>query len=242
MLNMSKLISSIKMDLGVYGMALPFDNPDEVFRDVLELKTIPTFSQFQPYYIPLKMDLDKAVEIEKNLQYTIYELPDVFADSEILFVKKLEEDLDSFAHGYLDTGALMGGISWEDMMMGQANANLASIAMPATTFEYIAPNKIKIFNDSFMYSRKVRLEIAVQHSNNLSTISKTAEYSFTKLATLDIKMMLYNNLKHYNDLQTAYGNINLKIDDWSNAESERTELLREWEDTYHMDITQFIIL
>lgn len=242
MLNMSKLISSIKMDLGVYGMALPFDNPDEVFRDVLELKTIPTFSQFQPYYIPLKMDLDKAVEIEKNLQYTIYELPDVFADSEILFVKKLEEDLDSFAHGYLDTGALMGGISWGDMMMGQANANLASIAMPATTFEYIAPNKIKIFNDSFMYSRKVRLEIAVQHSNNLSTISKTAEYSFTKLATLDIKMMLYNNLKHYNDLQTAYGNINLKIDDWSNAESERTELLREWEDTYHMDITQFIIL
>lgn len=242
MLNMSKLISSIKMDLGVYGMALPFDNPDEVFRDVLELKTIPTFSQFQPYYIPLKMDLDKSVEIEKNLQYTIYELPDVFDDSEILFVKKLEEDLDSFAHGYLDTAALMGGISWGDMMMGQANSNLASIAMPAVTFEYIAPNKIKIFNDSFMYSRKVRLEIAVQHSNNLSTISKTAEYSFTKLATLDIKMMLYNNLKHYNDLQTAYGNINLKIDDWSNAESERVDLLREWEETYHMDITQFIII
>lgn len=242
MLNMSKLISSIKMDLGVYGMALPFDNPDEVFRDVLELKTIPTFSQFQPYYIPLRMDLDKSVEIEKNLQYTIYELPDVFGDSEILFVKKLEEDLDSFAHGYLDTGALMGGVSWGDMMMGQANSNLASIAMPAVTFEYIAPNKIKIFNDSFMYSRKIRLEIAVQHSNNLSTISKTAEYSFTKLATLDIKMMLYNNLKHYNDLQTAYGNINLKIDDWSNAESERADLLREWEDTYHMDITQFIIL
>lgn len=242
MLNMSKLISSIKMDLGVYGMALPFNNPDEVFRDVLELKTIPTFSQFQPYYIPIKMDLDKSIEVEKNLQYCIYELPNMGENCEILFVKKLEEDLDSFAHGYLDTGALMGELSWEDMMMGQANSNLASIAMPAVTFEYIAPNKIKIFNDSFMYSRKIRLEVAVQHSNNLSTISKTAEYSFTKLATLDIKMMLYNNLKHYNDLQTAYGNINLKIDDWSNAESERVELLREWEDTYHMDITQFIIL
>ena len=242
MLNMSKLISSIKMDLGVYGMALPFDNPDEVFRDVLELKTIPTFSQFQPYYIPLKMDLDKAIEVEKNLQYCIYELPDAFGDSEILFVKKLEEDLDSFAHGYLDTGALMGGMSWGDMMMGQANSNLASMAMPAVTFEYIAPNKIKIYNDSFMYSRKIRMEIAIEHSKNLSTISKTAQYSFTKLATLDIKMMLYNNLKHYNDLQTAFGNINLKIDDWANAESDRADLSREWEENYHLDITQFIII
>ena len=227
MLNLSKLISSIKMDLGVYGMALPFDNPDEMFRDVLELKTIPTFSQFQPYYLPLKLDLDKIPCIEKNVNYCIYELPDAFGDAEILFIKKLEEDLDTFTHGYLDTGALMGNLSWGDMMMGQANANLSSMAMPAVTFEYLAPNKVKIFNDSFMYSRKVRLEVALEHSKNLATISKTAQYSFTKLATLDIKMMLYNNLKHYNDLQTAFGTINLKIDDWSNAESERADLLRE---------------
>ena len=162
MLNLSKLISSIKMDLGVYGMALPFDNPDEMFRDVLELKTIPTFSQFQPYYLPLKLDLDKIPCIEKNVNYCIYELPDAFGDAEILFIKKLEEDLDTFTHGYLDTGALMGNLSWGDMMMGQANANLSSMAMPAVTFEYLAPNKVKIFNDSFMYSRKVRLEVALE--------------------------------------------------------------------------------
>lgn len=242
MLNLSKLISSIKMDLGVYGMALPFENPDEIFREVLELKTIPTFSQFQPYYLPLKLDLDTLKEIEKNVNYCIYEIPDVFGDAEILFVKKLEEDLDSFVHGYLDVGSMMGNMSWGDMMMGQANANLSSLAMPPVTFEYIAPNQIKIFNDSFMYSRKIRLEVALEHNKNLATISKTAQYSFTKLATLDIKMMLYNNLKHYNDLQTAFGNINLKIDDWANAESERSDLLRQWEETYHMDIAQFIII
>ena len=47
-------------------------------------------------------------------------------------------------------------------------------------------------------------------------------------------------MKHYTELQSAYGTINLRIDDWSNAESERTELLNTWEDTYHLDGPQMI--
>ena len=37
-------------------------------------------------------------------------------------------------------------------------------------------------------------------------------------------------------LSTALGNINLKLDDWANAESERKELINRWGDTYHMDM------
>ena len=39
------------MDLGVYGMSLPFDNPDEALRNVIKIKTLPTFSQFSPQYM-----------------------------------------------------------------------------------------------------------------------------------------------------------------------------------------------
>ena len=28
----------------------------------------------------------------------------------------------------------------------------------------------------------------------------------------------------------------LKIDDWQNAESERKELLNQWDDSYHLDL------
>ena len=42
-------------------------------------------------------------------------------------------------------------------------------------------------------------------------------------------------MKHYNELQTAHGTVNLKIDDWANAESERESLLEKWDDTYHLD-------
>ena len=79
-------------------------------------------------------------------------------------------------------------------------------------------------------------------NKNLSTISETASESFFKLALLDTQENLYSMMKHYNEIQSAYGTVSMKIDDWSNAESERADLLREWEETYHMDIAQYIIL
>ena len=39
MLSMSRVITSIKMDLGVYGLSLPFDNPDEALRNVIKIIT-----------------------------------------------------------------------------------------------------------------------------------------------------------------------------------------------------------
>ena len=63
-----------------------------------------------------------------------------------------------------------------------------------------------------------------------------------RLATLDVKKFMYDNLKLYGNLQTAYGNIDIKIDDWSNAEQEREQLIQEWENTWHLDGEQFIIL
>lgn len=244
MLNLSKMISSLKMDLGVYGMALPFDNPDEVFKEVMELKTLPVFSQFSPYYFTLRVDLNELEVVEKTYEYTTYELPDVFGDREILFIRKKEEDYTDTvsAYGYIDSARAINSLNWGDMMMAQAEANLASLAMPATTFEFVGPNMIKIYDKASLYSNKIILQVALEHSKNLSTIPKTSYNSFYTLLSLDIKMMLYNNLKHYNDMQTAYGSINLKIDDWANAESERNELIKSWEDTYHLDVAQFIII
>lgn len=244
MLNLSKMMSSIKMDLGVYGMALPFDNPDEVFKEVLELKTLPVFSQFYPYYFTLRVDTNELEVVEETYEYTTYELPDVFGDREILFIRKKEEDYTDIvsSYGYIDSARAINSLNWGDMMMAQAEANLASLALPATTFEFVGPNMIKIYDKASLYSNKIILQVALEHSKNLATIPKTCYNSFYTLLSLDIKMMLYNNLKHYNDIQTAYGNINLRIDDWANAESERQELIKTWEDTHHLDVAQFIII
>ena len=41
-------------------------------------------------------------------------------------------------------------------------------------------------------------------------------------------------MKHYNELSTAHGSINLKIDDWANASQDRDALLDKWDDTFDL--------
>ena len=49
-----------------------------------------------------------------------------------------------------------------------------------------------------------------------------------------------SDLKHYNDMQSAYGNISLKLDDWQGASDARKQLLDDWGNVYHMDVLPFI--
>ena len=56
-----------------------------------------------------------------------------------------------------------------------------------------------------------------------------------KLATLDVQRTLYNNLKNMNNVGSAFKEIQLKIDDWSGAESARNELVDQWKGNFHLD-------
>jgi hypothetical protein len=56
---------------------------------------------------------------------------------------------------------------------------------------------------------------------------------------LDVKENLYPTMKNFSEIQTAIVNINLKIDDWANAEADRKELINRWDDTYHLDWQPF---
>ena len=57
-----------------------------------------------------------------------------------------------------------------------------------------------------------------------------------ELALLDVKENLYPIFKNYTNLSTAIGNIDLKIESWESAESERKELINTWNSTYHLDM------
>ena len=88
-----------------------------------------------------------------------------------------------------------------------------------------------------MYSSsKVVIELGFEHDKSLASIPETASESFMELALLDLKDNLYPTIKQYTDIQTAIGNINFKMDNWENAESDRKELLNRWDDVYHLDM------
>ena len=100
---------------------------------------------------------------------------------------------------------------------------------------------IEIFT-GYAMGNTYRLTIALSHAENLSTIPATVYSSFLKLATLDVKNYLYNTLIHYENLQTAYGQLSLNIDRWSNAEDDRRSLIEKWEQTYHLDLSNIYFI
>lgn len=247
MINLSKLISNIKMDLGVVGMASPFENLDELIKEIISVKTLPIFSEISPYKVPLFIKLDTLKLVERRSSgSTVYELPDVFGDKQILMIIDIEPSFDNDKSISHNSTAYTYGISpctftYQDLMLAQANSNVMSAMVKKPTCNFIPPNRIELF-DQYGFGDEYRLEIGLEHAENLSTISATSYSSFLSLAMLDVKKYMYDNLKHYNELSTAYGSLSLKLDDWSGAEGERQQLIEKWHSTYHLDLNTYIMI
>ena len=122
------------------------------------------------------------------------------------------------------------------LMLSNAAMNLVNLGLPRLTWDFQGPRTVYIYN--CLASHSLIFEFMMEHDPSLMSIPATAEESFFKLALLDVKKSLYSIVKHYNNIETVYGNIDLKIDDWADADNQRTELLNQWDDNYHLDRAQ----
>ncbi|MMZ42310.1 hypothetical protein D1872_38310 [compost metagenome] len=241
MLNQSEFLTSIKMDLGLYGLTLPFEDVNDTIMQTIRLKTIPTFSIFIPEKMRLDMDLATMKKIKNNYEESIYQLPDVFGDRKIISIINVEQR-NNLLGSTFEGPLYNGGIDlYHAALMGQANMNLFSTIAPPFTFRFEQPNKLYLYNTNTM-TNNVTIDFALEHMPNLSTIKNTTWESFMELAVIDVKKFMYNTLKHYKDIQSAFGTITLKIDDWENADSERKELIERWKDVYHLDLPAYVIV
>lgn len=240
-ISMSNLLKRIKIDLGVYGLVLPFEKPDQELANIVKEVTLPTFSNFFPCPQKLPIDL-KDLEIKQDLyQESIYILPDLFAGRDIISIGKVFPRSMLLAGGhyapYLDSSPEF----YQSIMMGQANSDLISAVSPPFTFKFVAPNQLYLYNISTMYG-VLDIDFNVEHAKNLSTVKISMYDTISELAIIDIKNFLYGALKHYKNIQTAYGTISLEIDDWANAQSERKDLIERWRDSYHLEQHQIYII
>lgn len=247
MINISKLISSIKLDLGLTAMATPFENMDELIREIMVIRTLPVFDELYPYIVPLQIDTNELTLVERRPESSIYVLPDVFGNAQIMMITHMEPMYDDnrYAQDY-NTSLFSYGVTpcifgYQELMLAQAQSNMLSASAKGSTFQFIPPNMIEIFT-GYAMGNTFRLSVAISHAENLSTIPATCYGSFLKLATLDVKSHLYNVLIHYENLSTAYGQLSLNIDRWSNAEDDRRALLEKWEQTYHLDLSNIYFI
>jgi hypothetical protein len=240
-INFSNLLTQIKVDLGIYGLALPFDNPDQEMTELIKSRTLVSFSNFFPDVQHVSLDLKDLQLIKGLYQESIYVIPAIFGKRELLGIRKVYPRSLLISSGYYAPYIDSSPDLYEAMMMTQANSDLMSSIAPPFTFKFQAPNLMFLYNISTLYG-VVDIDFHITHSENLSTIKTTSYDAFYDLAILDVKNFLYGALKHFKNIQTAYGTITLEIDDWANAATDRKDMIEKWRDVYHMDQEQFYVI
>ena len=79
---------------------------------------------------------------------------------------------------------------------------------------------------------KFHVWILVEHNENLTTISPTQMETFESLAQADIAQFLYRYLKYYDQLQTVYATIDLKLQDLETEANKREEIINYIKESY----------
>ena len=231
-MNISRSISSIISQLGLRQSSLPFEEPTEiVIQNILTTTTIPMYSQFVPQVREDTVDLRHLKQVDSKLG--IYVLPESLTVTPVMSVTDVHMPVETNRGMYGDVATPFGvSRSIQGVLVHQAYSMVIGAARSEPTFEYLGENRIRLYGFPRTH---VTIQVSCEHDENGESIPATCYDSFMKLALLDTKIFLYNNLKLYDSISTAWGQINLKTDDYQSAEAERSALLEDWGNTFHLD-------
>lgn len=222
----------------------------EILEQILEIETLPTFSNYFPHVVSdviVKTTEDNRVEGRENVYY-LYDEDNNYFGKEVLILGIMQ--LDTIVNRnrnttYTGYDAMYGGFGGglETMLMNVAMSGITSLLQSGSinrTYEYLPPNMVKIFSN-VAYSNGLTAgtyyaDVMCTHSKNLSSIPHTKLDFFYKLFESDVKSVLYERLKHFEGLETAYGTTSLKIDAWQDSDkSRRNDIIQEMKSTYLLD-------
>ena len=146
-MNISKMITRMKLELGIYTIALPIDNLDKMIEDIIKDISLPVFSQFFPYTERMYVDLHNWERTEHMATYDTFLIPE-FTNRKLLYVKDLKYDDRSLAGmGYWGGGVpYLNGNLIHQTMMSNAAGHLVSTMLPKVTFQFVHPRTLYIYN------------------------------------------------------------------------------------------------
>ena len=232
---MTDVINKIERRLGTKPLGLPPElAKDKWASEVIIPDTLSTFSRYFPHMI--------RVLLTKEDQRGDYYLLDrhIPENYEILGVKDLMwEDLDTTRTGVQQYGTYVMSaktLSFDDMMLSQQYANIASLFNNNVYVEYIPPNMVRVtMNMAGQVSNildQMTLGVFVKHPSNLMTIEPTKMETFERLATADVATWLFEYLKHFDGIETVFANIDLKLSSLEQQASRREEIVQFLQENY----------
>ena len=239
--NMTKLVNKIENRLGLLMMKLPDKiNKNAWAENVIIPDTLVTFSRYYPHQLHYLITPDHP-----RKDGWIYIDEDFVDEHEILGIKDIDWSRftqDSFlyqqqlGYGTLDYISQTTGFTFEDIAGISMRADFNSLFSSGIYPEFDPPNRFKLVGlanaDIAASVANFYIDIFVVHEPDLTTISPTMMECFEDLAICDVAGWLYHSLKFFNDLETAYANIDLKLDYLEQKANERNEVLEKIKDSY----------
>lgn len=242
--DMTSLINKIERRLGLIPLVphLPAQFNKETWADIILEDTMVTFSRYFPNKIRFVLDdntCNKTIEDGKIVYYIKEEM---LGKAKLLGA--IDIDWQDTSGDNLSIGQTAGygyyvpnhgGL--EDTLnsfIGYQNAaDVASLYNNNIFVDFIYPNKIIISKAGNLNInlKSVVVNLLVEH-NTLATISPTKMETFEALATADVANFLYMNLRYYDNLETVYLNIDLKLNELEQAASKRENIIDEIKNSY----------
>ena len=234
--NMTNLLNKIERRLGTKPLNLPDDISKDKWAEVIISDTLVTFSRYYPAAVKYQL----GPKDKKNGYYYLDE--DLIGGLKILGIRDISwEDFaeDSFgiqeSAGYGIYNFLGASYDVSDIGFVQMRADHMSLFNNGVYPIFEPPNRVRLQSattQDITGFRSFHIWILVEHNANLTTISPTQMETFEQLAQADIAQFLYRYLKYYDQLQTVYATIDLKLQDLETEAAKRDEVINYIKDSY----------
>lgn len=238
--NMSRLLNKIERRLGTRVLNLPDHLKKEEWATVIKEETLPTFSRYIPHVVTVALG---DVATKKGEYYLIDE--EKIGNVKILGAKDIDWQNQRNTSIYGGWGSAYGYVEdyynvpmdLEGLTGLQMAADTLSLLNNTIYVDFQYPNKIKLtsaFNVDITtkVSSGYMVTLFIEHDENLMTISPTTMEIFENIAVCDVAGYLYNELKYYQNLETVFANIDIKLDDIQSIHQNRETVIQELKDGY----------
>ena len=242
--DMTALLNKISRRAGLLPLEphLPDYLNKEAWANVIKEDTLPVFSRSFPFKFKLIVDdttCDKKIENHVVWYYIKDEI--LGENTKLLGVKDIDwmdtsANNSSMTNGsigtyYYPSGMACPEATLDSVLSLQMYADFSSLYNYGIVIDFEYPNRFAlkgIGNTNYDLSNFV-VVLLIEHKN-LSTISPTMMNIFEDLAMADVCNFLYMNLRYYDNLETVYVNLDLKLSELQEFANKRQEIVEKLEE------------
>lgn len=241
--NMSNLLQKLENRLGLLPLKLPEEIAKPTWAErVIIPDTLVTYSRYFPRQFRYKVD---AKTHPKKDGWYLLDEDYIGTGAKILGVRDLDFSTFSDDSLALQINAGMGAYDYlssslsycpEDILLAQLSADNLSLFNRGIYVEFQPPNMFRLVNCTNTEMAKslqsFYILLLLEHDPNLTSLSPTQMETFEALAQCDVAGFLYNYLIHFDQLETVYSQIDLKLQTLETEYGKRDEVINTIKEGY----------